>query len=35
VLSIIGHIDDAHNKVSVEDRTSDAASDYSEFNRGS
>jgi hypothetical protein len=35
VLSISGHIHDEHNTVSVEDRTSDAASDYSDFNRGS
>jgi hypothetical protein len=33
VLSISGHIDDAHNRVSVEDRAD--ADDYSEFSRTS
>jgi hypothetical protein len=35
VLSITGHIHDERNTVSVEDHASDAASDYSDFNRGS
>jgi hypothetical protein len=35
VLSITGHIEDMHNKVSVEDRSADAGDDYSEFSRGS
>jgi hypothetical protein len=35
VLSITGHIDDLHNKVSVEERGADAGDDYSEFSRGS
>jgi hypothetical protein len=34
VLSISGNIDDAQNKVSVEDRSTDAGDDYSDFSRG-